>query len=200
MELKKFAIEENWEGNGSINNPYICLNADIFPEECSLTGIGYHILFRDCVFKEFDVKRSQNMIFEECKFSLLSLSYCSNLRITNCDIYILNLTGASSNNFSHCSFEKVNNFASHSNRFLKCVLDPSSKNALLSEFFDFSKVTRYFPILIIIFISIIGVSIFVMQSTNILLLVGEILVTVVLLSFWLLTRNSGLKNPNEIIE
>ena len=133
------AIELDFKGKGTKEDPIILDNAENFPDQIEIYESEKHLLIKDIIFtftppqspnvkpslikKLFGLHFSTNVIFEDCVIEYISLHSDHNIIVKNCSIKRLII-----NECSKCSFENTRIteelvlFKSVDNRFTDCEI------------------------------------------------------------------------------
>lgn len=135
-DLKQKALNEQWIGQGTPENPYVIESTHTFLDGSAIKDSTLHIILKNCTFRHLTLKRCQNLKLEGCTFEVLNLLKCSNISIDDCSfklklslvrsnnllildslIVYLNIASSFENRFKSCSITQIYNHFSSANTF-----------------------------------------------------------------------------------
>lgn len=156
-DIYQKAMDENWIGNGTLDNPYIIDSTHSFADKSVIKNSSLYILIKNCTFVSFILNRCKNLTFEQCTFEFLALSKSSKITLKNCSfkdslelIYVNNsyiedsfipfliFSMCYENHFKTCTVTRIYNHSSRANIFenintttdLYTILGTGSKTAI----------------------------------------------------------------------
>jgi len=135
-DIHQKAINEQWIGQGTPENPLIIESTHNFSDESVIRDSSLHIIVKNCTFKYLTLNKCKNLKFERCRFEVLNLLKCSNISIDDCSfklklslikshnsliqnslIVLLNIASSFENHFKTCSITQIYNHFSSTNTF-----------------------------------------------------------------------------------
>jgi hypothetical protein len=137
-DLKQFALEKNWLGQGTKERPYIIESSQSLPliSPTIISSQFLYLQFKNCNFenKNINFDRCKNLKIEDCKFNnivfsnsseiilkncsfsnKITLRRCQNATIEQCNILSLELDLSFNNYIKRCRITKLFNYLSRGN-------------------------------------------------------------------------------------
>ena len=205
-DLKEIISNTDWKGRGTIFDPYIFESADLLPQSFRLEKSSIYIQLLNCKFETIDLTFCSNLIFESCTFNDIRINGSTNLEFNSCSISSLGLSGASFNIFERSTIGEIRNWSSYGNKFISCSLSFDDIDALNKELFDFASYSKILLYIAVIVASSLLPSVMtgvISGRPNILLILGQSLAFLLLLSISLFlklyTKKQRLKPPNKVL-
>lgn len=177
-DIRRFAKEQNWEGKGTKDDPYLVNSGSIFPNVFSINNSDIWICFKKCNFNAVLLKNCKNVSFQDCTFEelgmrkcsyyvitdstfkrTLAMSFCNEIKLDNTKMSILYLSLCFNNFFNNCSIYKIINISSRGNVF--------KNNEIPDEYIDTIKESSIKNLSSILFyIGLAVISLCLIQFTN----------------------------------
>lgn len=121
--LLQKALDNEWTGKGTTEDPYIIENKHPFPPQSIIKDTAIHINIKNCTFEILTLNRCKNIRFYACTFEVLELRKCSDILIGNCSFKVkLDLTRSRKVQTSDSLIPLLFLFLCYENHFKKCAI------------------------------------------------------------------------------